>query len=136
MVMLDTNICIHILKDSPPHIRERLKSASQVSISTIVYAELSFGIKWSPERLQGERQDRLAQFISLLNVVSWDDIAAAHYADIRAVLQREGNVIGNMDMLIAAHARSLKKTLVSNNLREFERVEGLKLDNWVSKNTP
>lgn len=136
MVMLDTNICIHILKNSPDYVRERLKSADQVSISTVVYAELSFGIKWSPERLQGARQERLTQFISLLNVISWDDAAADHYADIRAVLQREGNVSGNMDMLIAAHARSLKETLVSNNLREFERVEGLRLDNWVSKSIP
>jgi tRNA(fMet)-specific endonuclease VapC len=131
MVMLDTNICIYILKNSPPGVKARLKAESQVSISAVVYAELCFGIEQSEEPLQAKRKEQLAQFVSLLNVAPWDEVAASHYGNIRAALQRQGLPIGNMDMLIAAHARSLNETLVSNNLREFERVAGLRLENWV-----
>lgn len=131
MVMLDTNICIYILKNSPPKAKARLKTESQVSISAVVYAELCFGIEQSKAHLQAKRQEQLAQFVSLLKVAPWDEVAAIHYGNIRADLQRQGLPIGNMDMLIAAHARSLNETLVSNNLREFERVAGLRLENWI-----
>ncbi len=131
MVMLDTNICIYILKNSPPSVKARLKAESRISISAVVYAELCFGIEQSESHLQAKRKEQLAQFVSLLQVVPWDEVAAGHYGNIRAVLQRQGLPIGNMDMLIAAHARSLNETLVSNNLREFERVAGLRLENWA-----
>jgi tRNA(fMet)-specific endonuclease VapC len=131
MVMLDTNICIYILKNSPPSVKERLKAERKVSISAVVYAELCFGIERSEKPLQAKREEQLAQFVSLLEVVPWDEAAASHYGNIRADLQCQGTPIGNMDMLIAAHARSLNETLVSNNLREFERVAGLRLENWV-----
>ena len=131
MVMLDTNICIYILKNAPPQVRERMKAARQILISSVVYAELRFGVERSPEHLQEARHTQLLQFVSLLTVVDWDRAAADEYARIRASLQAQGQMIGNMDMLIAAHARSLDEMLVSNNIKEFERVEGLRLENWV-----
>ncbi len=131
MVMLDTNICVYILKNSPPGVKARLNAERQVSISAVVYAELCFGIEQSEAHLQAKRKEQLAQFVSLLNVTPWNEVAAMHYGNIRAILQCQGLPIGNMDMLIAAHARSLNETLVSNNLREFEQVAGLRLENWV-----
>ena len=131
MVMLDTNICIYILKNLPPQVKERLKSEQKISISSVVYAELCFGIERSPIAIRAQRKEALLQFVSLLEIVAWDEAAATHYAEIRADLYEKGTPIGNMDMLIAAHARSLGATLVSNNLKEFERVERLKLENWV-----
>lgn len=131
MAMLDTNICIYILKNMPPQVKEQLKVQNRVSISTVVYAELCFGIQRSPEHLQTQRNRQLLQFVSLLAVVPWDQAAAHHYAEIRADLQQRGMVIGNIDLLIAAHARSLNEVLVSNNLREFQRVVGLRLENWA-----
>ena len=131
MVMLDTNICIYILKNTPPQVRDQLKKQSQVLISSVVYAELCFGVQRSPESLQAKRHEQLQQFVSLLEVVPWGQDVAHHYAEIRADLQRRGTPIGNMDLLIAAHARGLNEVLVSNNLREFQRVAGLRLENWV-----
>jgi tRNA(fMet)-specific endonuclease VapC len=132
MVMLDTNICIYILKNSLPGVKARLKAESHLSISAVVYAELCVGIEQSEAPLQAKRKEQLGQFVSLLEVAPWDEEAASHYGNIRAALQRQGLLIGNnMDMLIAAHARSLNETLVSNNVREFERVAGLRLENWV-----
>lgn len=77
-----------------------------------------FGIEQSEAHLQAKQYDQLSQFVSLLKIAPWDEVAASHYGNIRAALQRQGLPIGNMDMLIAAHARSLNETLVSNNLRE------------------
>jgi tRNA(fMet)-specific endonuclease VapC len=131
MWMLDTNICSYILKNRPVSVREKLKACDIVTISSIVYAELRYGIALSPKQQQASRQAQLDQLLSLLNIIDWNPLAAEHYADIRAVLKMQGNIIGNMDLLIAAHARSLSAILVTNNIREFERVDGLQVENWV-----
>jgi tRNA(fMet)-specific endonuclease VapC len=131
MVMLDTNICVYILKMHPLYLLEKFNQIEEIHISAIVYAELCSGVTLSPEHLQTARQIQLQEFVDLTTLHSWDEKAAVIYADIRADLKAKGTPIGNMDMLIAAHALSLNATLVTNNVREFERVPDLKLENWV-----
>nr|VFJ57274.1 MAG: tRNA(fMet)-specific endonuclease VapC [Candidatus Kentron sp. FW]VFJ60501.1 MAG: tRNA(fMet)-specific endonuclease VapC [Candidatus Kentron sp. FW] len=131
MFMLDTNICSYILKDRPSGLRHRLKACPSPVISSMVYAELRYGIALGAPHLQKARYQQLQLFTGLLEIIDWDSAAAEHYGDIRAALKRQGAIIGNMDLLIAAHARSLGCVLVSNNIREFQRVEGLRLENWA-----
>nr|VFJ98434.1 MAG: tRNA(fMet)-specific endonuclease VapC [Candidatus Kentron sp. H]VFJ98534.1 MAG: tRNA(fMet)-specific endonuclease VapC [Candidatus Kentron sp. H]VFK03501.1 MAG: tRNA(fMet)-specific endonuclease VapC [Candidatus Kentron sp. H] len=129
--MLDTNICIYILKNRPSGLRDRLETSVIPAISSVVYAELCYGVEESLPHLQESRRKQLHQFIDLLEVMDWDNTAARHYAEIRSTLKRQGTPIGNMDLLIAAHARSLDRVLVTNNIGEFTRVDGLRLENWV-----
>ena len=100
-----------------------------MAVSSVTVAELQYGAYKSswPER----NQEALAEFLLPLEVVSFDESAAAHYGEIRTYLERKGNMIGAMDLLIAAHARSLSLTLVTNNIHEFQRVPGLRAENWV-----
>jgi len=129
--MLDTDICIYLIKRKPIHVLERLKTfrPAEVAVSSATVAELQYGVYKSsrPER----NQEALAEFLFPLEVVSFDESAAAHYGEIRTYLERKGNIIGAMDLLIAAHARSLSLTLVTNNIQEFQRVPGLRVENWV-----
>jgi len=131
MYMLDTNICIYIIKNRPVNVIERFRTLkpSDVCISSVTFAELEYGVAKSvmPER----NRDALAMFVSPLEIVPFDSQAAAVYGKIRAELERAGRVIGAMDMLIAAHAISLNIPLVTNNTKEFERVGGLYAENWV-----
>ena len=130
-VMLDTNICIYLIKRKPIQVVERLKGyeAGDVAVSSISVAELQYGV------CKSNRQDQnrlaLTEFLLPLEVVAFDESAASHYGDIRDHLEKRGNIIGSMDLLIAAHARSLSLTLITNNLREFQRVPGLRADNWT-----
>lgn len=132
MIMLDTNSCIHILKDHPDYIRQKFNEIESVHISTIVYSELSYGVEFSPARLQAARRKQLNAFLALVTMHSWDKQAAEQYGRTRTHLRRHGLMIGNMDVLIAAHALSLDATLVTNNTHEFERIPNLKLENWYS----
>ncbi len=129
--MLDTNICSYVLRDRPPTVRKRFEKAGDgnLAISTVVLAELLFGAARHPkgESIRREIED----FASRVAVLPWDESAADHYGDIRASLEKKGTPIGGMDMIIAAHARSIGATLVSNDLSHFEKVPGLKLANWV-----
>lgn len=129
--MLDTNICIYIIKHHPEAVRRRFvaHSLADICLSAVTLAELMYGVQRSNRPQQS--RDALNAFAGHLEILPFDDLAADHCGDIRAGLQRSGEVIGSMDMLIAAHARSRALTLVTNNLREFERVPGLLLDNWV-----
>lgn len=129
--MLDTNICSYILKNRPRTVKAHFDDVppESMAISAIVMAELTFGVETQPSNERIRRQ--VADFTSRLQVLPWDDGAARHYGNIRAELRRTGTTVGNMDILIAAHARSLGATLVSNNLREFERIPGLLTENWV-----
>lgn len=130
--MLDTNICIYVLKEHPQKVYERFRKFNeQLYISSIVYSELQYGIEISPARIKTARQDQLWDFISLLKILPWEQTAAVNYAKIRAVLKTEGKLIGNMDMLIAAHALSTQSVLVTNNMKEFSRIPELALENWV-----
>lgn len=129
--LLDTNICIYIAKHNPPKVRERFLAlaASDLAMSTITYGELCFGAEKSQNPSQTRQIiERLAEAIQ---VEALTPEVGMHYGEIRAQLQRAGTMVGNNDLWIAAHARANGWTLVSNNLRAFERVGGLTLENWV-----
>lgn len=129
--MLDTNTCIYTMKHHPPKVRERLRGIAigEVGISSIVLAELQFGIRKS--RRREENAAALADFLPFCLVLDWPQEASEVYAQIRDALETQGTPIGSNDLLIAAHAMSLDCTLVTNNLAEFERVTGLMTDNWI-----
>lgn len=131
MFMLDTNICIYILKKHPDSVLKKFQMFDDIHISTIVYSELQYGIELSTEKTKQIRFNQLLDFLSLLTIDSWDQSAADNYAKLRAYLKSKGNLIGNMDMLIAAHALSTNSVLISNNTREFERIPELKIENWT-----
>ncbi len=129
--LLDTNICIYIIKQKPPEVLQRFNAyqVGDLGISSITVAELEFGVKKS--KFPQKNQQALEQFLIPLNIVDFDRAAALIYGDIRAKLEKQGTPIGSLDTLIAAHALSLNITLITNNLKEFDRVQNLKLDNWV-----
>jgi tRNA(fMet)-specific endonuclease VapC len=129
--MLDTDICSYLMRGKSPALEQRLQSVSTgaVCMSAITLSELAFGVASSPRREQTQQAfDFLLQHVQVLD---YPKAAAADYGDIRATLKAQGTLIGPNDLLIAAHARHLNLTLVSNNTREFARVPGLKVENWV-----
>lgn len=130
-VMLDTNICIYLIKQQPPSVIERLLSqpVKEIGISSITAAELTYGV--SNSRYMSKNRRAFEQFLGPLEIAQFDQAAAWSYGRLRAQLEARGTLIGSMDMLIAAHALSLGVRLVSNNLREFRRVPGLRLENWA-----
>ena len=129
--MLDTNICIYAIKNKPEKVLNTLKEKMNdgICISAITLAELAHGVEKSAAR--DKNRAALLRFLSILTVLPFDDLAAAEYGAVCADLQRKGMPIGTMDMLIAAHAKTEGLILVTNNTREFERVQGLTLENWV-----
>ena len=131
--MLDTNICIYAIKNRPKQVLEKIKENlfCGLCISAITLAELEHGVEKSqyPDR----NRAALLQFLSILEILPFDDDAAVEYGKICADLQRKGTPIGTMDMLIAGHARAEHVILVTNNTREFERVENLRLENWAEE---
>lgn len=129
--MLDTDICIYIIKRKPLRVLKRLElmQPDQLSMSAITFAELMNGAKKS-QRVEAN-VSRLNALGEILEICSFDQQAAVAYGDVRSSLEKRGEVIGAHDLLIAAHALSLDRILVTNNEREFKRVEGLKVDNWV-----
>jgi tRNA(fMet)-specific endonuclease VapC len=133
MFSLDTNICIYTLNNHPVSLRDKfIRFKNEISISAIVYAELFYGVKNTVSKsLRVEREVELREFISLVKIEPWNELAAEHYGEIRTYLRNKGQTIGNMDMLIAAHARSSNKILVTNNEREFNRIPDLLLENWT-----
>jgi len=129
--MLDTNICIYIIKKKPAKVLEVFRSLNigDICISSITYAELQYGVEKSQYR--EKNQLALLNFIAPIEILPFSDKAAAYYGEIRANLEREGKVIGAYDLLIAAHAVSENLTLVTNNIGEFGRIENLQLENWA-----
>ena len=129
--MLDTNICIYIIKKKPQKVIMRFREAevSEIGVSSITLSELEYGVMKSSKPEQNKLA--LAQFIAPIETPAYDDAAAQHYGEIRAYLERQGTPIGSLDMLIAAHALSLNSVLVTNNESEFQRVSNLKIENWV-----
>jgi tRNA(fMet)-specific endonuclease VapC len=129
--LLDTNICIYLIKQKPPKVLERFSNLalSDIGISSITVAELEYGVYKSQQ--QEKNRSALMQFLIPLEIIEFDQAAATVYGEIRSDLESRGLVIGAMDMLIAAHALSLSVTLVSNNVREFSRIDNLSLENWA-----
>lgn len=128
--MLDTNIVIYVMKNRPEAVRERFaRQQGQLCISAVSLMELVYGAEKSASP---ERNLRAVEgFAARLDVLPYEDSAATHTGQIRAELARKGTPIGPYDQMIAGHARSLGLILVSNNLREFGKVQGLRLENWV-----
>lgn len=130
--MLDTNICIY-RQHFVPSVVKRMNECAEgdLVISSVVYAELLFGIENSTE--YKKNYEKLQEFLTFVDILEFDIGAAENYGSIRACLESTGNRIGDNDLFIAAHALSLGLPLVTNNTREFERVPGLKLENWFEQ---
>jgi tRNA(fMet)-specific endonuclease VapC len=130
--MLDTDVCIALIKNRPETIRKRLfrLSPDEVGISSIVTAELWFGVALSQKKKQN--QAALKDFLDYATILNWPYDASPIYGQIRTVLQKKGKPIGAMAMLIASHALMLDAVLVTNNTKEFRRVPDLKIENWLS----
>ena len=129
--LLDTNICIYLIKRCPPQVLERFRrcAVGDIGLSTVTLAELQYGVAKS--LFPAQNQQALDAFTLPLEVVAFDAAAAVAYGPVRAALERQGTPIGALDLLIAAHALSLGVILVTNNPREFSRVSGLQVENWV-----
>ena len=131
MYMLDTDICIYIIKRRPAGVLKRFEAVQddQVCLSVVTFAELQYGVERSSSK--AFNQSVVTNFVSRLNVLAWDGEAARQYGRIRNELEKKGTPIGNMDLMIAAHALSQGCILVTNNLREFKRVPRLKTGHWI-----
>lgn len=131
--MLDTNICIYTIKHKPENVIRRFleHDPCEMCVSSITYAELMNGV----EKSLAPEKNRMAitMFLSPLTVLDFDGRAAEEYGTIRADLEKKGTPIGSMDMLIAGHARAEHLIIVTNNTREFNRIEGLVVENWVQE---
>lgn len=130
-ILLDTDICIYAINRKRPEVLSRVRGypLGEVGISAITYAELRFGVENSARVEQN--MDRLERFLLPLEIVPFDADAARHYGRLRRELQRAGCPIGSNDLLIAAHALALATTLVTNNVREFSRIDGLHVERWA-----
>ncbi len=133
MILLDTNICIHVINAKPPEVLERFRKyrMGEIGLCSVVAAELAYGVAKSGS---ARNRDALEMFLAPLIILPFDVAALWAYGDLRAELERKGTPIGALDTMIAAHALSNKSILVTNNSREFARVPGLALENWVQPN--
>ncbi|MBM4035843.1 MAG: type II toxin-antitoxin system VapC family toxin [Planctomycetes bacterium] len=132
--LLDTNTCIYAMKRRPPQVARRLDAAlesdpSEVAISSITLSELEFGVQKSSDPARNWLA--LVKFLMPVSILAYGPAAAPHYGWLRALLEGRGQAIGPLDTLIAAHALSLGRTLVTNNEREFRRVPGLEVEDWA-----
>ncbi len=130
MILLDTNICIHVINAKPPAVLERFRQyrMGEIGLCSVVAAELAYGVAKSGS---ARNRQALEMFLAPLIILPFDDAAVWAYGNLRAELERKGTPIGALDTMIAAHALSQQSTLVTNNTREFARVPGLALENWV-----
>jgi len=129
--MLDTHICIYIIREKPVKVLKKLRSfsISDIAISAITQSELEYGVVKS--RRRNGNQEALTRFLSPLEIVPYDDKAAVICGQIRSHLEKKGPAIGTMDLLIGAHARSIPVTLVTSHHRKFKRIPGLRVENWA-----
>lgn len=131
--MLDTNICIYTIKHKPPEVIKNFlrHNPDEMCISSITYAELMHGV----EKSRAVERNRMAitLFLSAITILPFNQYAAEEYGKVRAELERKGTPIGPMDMLIAGHARAEELVLVTNNAREFFRVENLEVEDWTKE---
>ena len=131
LYMLDTDTCTYILRRSSPALLARIQSVplAQQTISMVTLAELLYGVQVSTRKK--ENRAAVDALVLHLMVMEWSRGAAEHYAEIRADLKKRNQIIGSNDLMIAAHARSLGATVVTNNVKDFRRVKGLKFENWI-----
>jgi tRNA(fMet)-specific endonuclease VapC len=130
--MLDTNICIYIIKQKPEKVINRFRQLpiSSLAISSITLSELEYGVMKSSK--PDQNQIALSQFVAPLEIIPYGDDAAQYYGKLRAFLEKQVIPIGSLDMIIAAHALSINCILVTNNEKEFSRVPDLHIENWIS----
>lgn len=130
--LIDTNICIYIMNKRPPEVIYRFKNieVGQIGISAITVSELNYGA--SKSNLRKQNFKRLEEFLAPFEIIPYSQRASKYYGEIRSLLESQGNVIGPLDLLIAAHALSEDLTLVTNNEKEFKRIKSLKVENWVA----
>jgi len=130
--LLDTNICVELIRQKSQTLITRLVTCSpgEVAVSTITVAELAYGVQKSSQIRKN--QAAFEQFLLPLEIADFDQRASLAYGTLRAMLEREGNMVGAMDMLIGAHALSLEVTLVTNNTNEFKRIPNLNLEDWMA----
>ena len=131
LYMLDTDTCAFIMRGPSENLRQKLLAApmDKQSISVVTLAELLYGVRLSSKPRRN--REALGAFVKYVSLFDWTEDAAEDYAEIRVHLQQKGQMIGANDLMIAAHARSVGAVLVTNNEREFRRVPGLKVENWV-----
>ncbi len=130
-VMLDTNTCVAIIKRKPQQVLRRFNAykVGEIGISSVTFAELEFGVAKSMR--QDKNQEALDEFVLPLEIAGFDRDAAKVYGQVRASLEKKGTPIGSLDTMIGAHALALGVTLVTNNTREFSRVKGLTVVDWL-----
>ncbi|MDA9764070.1 MAG: type II toxin-antitoxin system VapC family toxin [Opitutales bacterium] len=129
--LLDTDICIYIIKKKPESVFDKFRRCSigDIGISSITYSELCFGVYKSQN--VDKNLGALEGFVAPLEIAPYDETVCHYYGQVRCSLEKIGKPIGPLDMLIASHALSLGVTLVSNNIKEFDRIEGLNVENWT-----
>ena len=129
--LIDTNICIYIMNNHPPKVIEKFKKVGvgEVGISSITVSELYYGVYKSSQI--DKNSQRVGEFLQPFSILSYDENASRSYGIIRNELEKKGKVIGPLDMLIAAHALSNDLILITNNVKEFERIQSLRVENWV-----
>jgi len=130
-LMVDTNVCIYLIKEHPASVLERFAAhpVGDIGISVITLAELEYGVTKSSR--PAKNREALEQFVSPLDVAPFDRAATAAYGRLRTALEKKGQPIGSMDLLIAAHALSLNVRLITHNVKEFGRVPGLRIEDWA-----
>lgn len=133
MFLIDTNICIYIMNDHPPEVIQKFREigVGNIFISSITVSELQYGACKSKQIKKNTK--RLDEFLRPFGILAYDENASNYYGKIRSHLEKQGHVIGPLDMLIAAHALSENLTLITNNEKEFKRVKALKVENWVTR---
>ncbi|WP_291320870.1 type II toxin-antitoxin system VapC family toxin [Desulfonatronospira sp.] len=129
--LIDTNICIYLMNQKPSQVIQKFKNTEvgQIGISTITVSELNYGVAKSNCKKQNAQ--RLEEFLTPFEILSYDEAASRYYGMIRADLESQGKVIGPLDMLISAHALSKDLVLVTNNEKEFLRIKSLKVEKWA-----
>ncbi len=129
--LIDTNICIYIINQHPVEVIKKFKqiNVGDIGVSSITVSELQYGV--SKSGCREKNQQRLNEFLLPMRILAFDENAAKYYGDIRYQLEKQGQLIGSLDLLIAAHAMSERLIIVTNNDKEFRRIQNLTVENWA-----
>lgn len=133
LFMLDTDICVFLMRGESPTLASKVQSIAlqQQVMSAVTFAELTYGVQASAAAKRKQNQSVLDRLALHLAILDWPQTAARHYAEIRADLKRRGAQLGAADLMIAAHAQALDAIIVTNNVKDFGRIKGLRLENWT-----
>ncbi len=133
LFMLDTDTCIFLMRGESPALAAKVQSVplQQQVMSAVTFAELTYGVQASAAAKRKQNQSVLDSLVLHLAVLDWPQDAAKHYAEIRTDLKKRGAQLGAADLMIAAHARAMGAIVVTNNVKDFERVKGLEVENWT-----